>query len=131
MCFPCQGTFFGMPTLTDSNLPTDRATGWADSGCWGSERTLTRLTQPDHDESDAADLVDAETAVGAAGQDRTTGSRSQTSDDIVREVSRNEARPRTGPVRPSDGGRLRTADGGRSVQLAGARRTPAAASSGP
>jgi len=44
------------------------------------------------DKTDAADLVDAEAAVGAARQDRGTGSRSEFlhSDDIIREVSRTE-----------------------------------------
>src|SRR5690242_9074764 len=46
--FSCQGTFFGMPTLTDTNVPTDWATGRAESGDEGSERTRTRLPEPDH-----------------------------------------------------------------------------------
>jgi len=38
---PCQGTSFGMPTLTDSNLPTAWAAAGADSACWAFELMLT------------------------------------------------------------------------------------------
>src|SRR5215218_3550492 len=46
-----------MPTLTDTSVPTDWATGWADSGCWGLERTLTRLPERIFDASDEASLA--------------------------------------------------------------------------
>ena len=44
---PLPAHVLGMPTLTDTNVPTDRATGRADSGCCGLERTLTRLPELD------------------------------------------------------------------------------------
>src|SRR5436305_6885165 len=42
--FPCQVTFFGIPTLTDTSVPTDWPMGCADAGCGGLARTPTRAS---------------------------------------------------------------------------------------
>src|SRR3954454_7739679 len=41
--FPCHGTSFGMPTLTDSRVPTGCAASWTGLSCVDPAPMLTRL----------------------------------------------------------------------------------------